>query len=127
VADSRRGLFVYDLAQKTLARMDVDDRICVYGIDGLYRYENQLVAVQNGIRPNRVVRLTLDAAGRRVTHATVLAANLPDFDEPTLGVVVGKRFSFVANSQWNRFDDKHQLPVSSDLSKPVVLRVTVPD
>ena len=124
VADYTQGLYTYDIAAKALRRLDVAPSLCVYGIDGLYRYENSLIAVQNGIRPHRVIRLSLDEAGRQVTHARVLAANLPAFDEPTLGVIIGNRFNFVANSQWNKFNDKHQLP-KTGLHSPIVLRIAL--
>jgi sugar lactone lactonase YvrE len=123
VADYTQGLYAWDIGKKQLSRLDVGAGISVYGIDGLYWYENSLVAVQNGIRPHRVARFKLDPSGRRVLHARVLAANLPEFDEPTLGVVVGNRFSFVANSQWNRFDKNYKLPPKEQLRSPVVLRI----
>lgn len=125
VADYTQGLFAWDIEKKTLSRLEVGAGISVYGIDGLDRYENQLVAVQNGIRPHRVVRFKLDPAGRRVLHARVMAANLAEFHEPSLGVVVGNRYSFVANSQWNRFDQNNRLPPKDQLRSPVVLRISL--
>jgi hypothetical protein len=55
----------------------------------------------------------------------VLAANLREFDEPSLGVVVGDRFNFVADSQWNKFNDKHELPSRGRMRTPVVLRLSL--
>jgi sugar lactone lactonase YvrE len=127
IADYTQGLFYFDIGRRKLQRMEVARGISVYGIDGLYRYQDDLIAVQNGIRPHRVVRFELDDRGRRVRHARVLAASLPDFDEPTLGVLVGNRFAFVANSQWNRFDKNHQLPPNAQLRPPIVLRLTLED
>lgn len=97
VADHTQGLYRYDLDKRALLRVDVARDISVYGIDGLYRDDDDLVAVQNGIRPHRIVRFTLDRNGRRVRRAQVLAAALAEFDEPALGVVDGSRFHFVAN------------------------------
>jgi len=125
IADYSLGLFRYDLEDKKLRRMDVDREICVYGIDGLYRFDKDLIAVQNGIRPHRIVRFRLERGGDRVVHAQVLAANRPEFEEPTLGVIVGKRFSFIANSQWDRFDKNHQLPPDDQLKQPMILRLTL--
>jgi hypothetical protein len=48
------------------------------------------------------------------------AAN-PAFQEPTLGVVVEDTFYFVANSQWNRFDDQGHLPPAQQLQEPLIL------
>jgi len=125
VADYTQGLYRYDLEKRALTRLDVAEDICVYGIDGLYRFDDDLIAVQNGIRPHRVVRFELDRGGKRVRHASVLAASLTEFDEPTLGVVVGRRFHFVANSQWNRFGQDHALPPEAQLRGPVVLEVAL--
>ena len=46
---------------------------------------------------------------------------LAEFDEPTLGVVRGDDFYFVANSHWNRFDAENRLP--DGLSGPIILKV----
>lgn len=123
VADYTQGLYRIDVEKRELTRLEVADDICVYGIDGLYRFGDDLIAVQNGIRPHRVVRFILDRSGKRVRHATVLASGLKEFDEPTLGVIEGRRFHFVANSQWHRFDKDHALPPDAQLRGPVVLQV----
>lgn len=127
VADYTQGLYRYDLDKRKLERLEVGREISVYGIDGLYRYDDDLIAVQNGIRPHRVVRLRLDRGGRRVRHAYVLAADLEHFDEPTLGVMVGRRFHFVANSQWHKFDKDHRLPPVEQLRRPTVLGLRLED
>lgn len=125
VADYTQGLFRYRFSDGTLERMEAADDVCLYGIDGLYAFEDSLIAVQNGIRPHRVVRFEI--SGKRVRRARVLAANLPDFDEPSLGVITGKQFSFIANSQWGRFDEKHQLPAKEHMRRPVILRLELED
>lgn len=123
VADYTQGLFRYDLDTGALERLEVAGGISVYGIDGLYRHRDDLIAIQNGIRPHRVVRLELGDRGRKVRRLRVLAANLKAFDEPTLGVVVRDEFYFVANSQWGRFDAEHRLPPPDRLRRPQVLRI----
>ena len=74
-------------------------------------------------RPHRVVGLTLSGDGLQVTASRVLARGLEQFDEPTLGVVQGDTFYFVANSHWNRFDREGNLP--ADLTGPVVMKVSL--
>jgi hypothetical protein len=123
VADYVQGLFRYAIEGGKLERLEVAGGISVYGIDGLYRWRDELIAIQNGIRPHRVVRLTLGDGGKRVRRARVLAANLKGFEEPTLGVVAKDDFYFVANSQWNRFDKEHRLPPADQLRRPQVMRI----
>lgn len=101
----------------------VPDDVSVYGIDGLYAAENALIVVQNGITPNRVVRLQLDDAGAAVTGATVLLSADPRFGEPTLGALADGAMYLVANSPWPYFGDPEQPPATSDLPVPTVLRL----
>jgi sugar lactone lactonase YvrE len=123
VADYIGGLYRVWLQDGSLVKLEVADDTTAYGIDGLYRYGNELVAVQNGIRPNRVVALQLSDNGLAITGSRLLAANLEQFDEPTLGVIRGDDFYFVANSHWNRFKRDNQLP--EGLTGPIVLRLAL--
>ncbi len=51
--------------------------------------------------------------------------NDPQFDEPTLGVVVGNDFYFVARSQWRAFDEKAGLFPAEKLTEPTILKVAL--
>lgn len=130
IADYTRGLMRYDRELKKLEQIPGREDVCLYGIDGLYYYKGSLVAIQNGVRPNRVVRIDLDESGAlaRVTGMQVLAANLDEFDEPTLGVLKHSGvFYFVANSHWNRVGADNQLPALDQLSRPIVMRIDLRD
>jgi len=121
LADYTGGVYRLDFASGALTPLDAPADISLYGVDGLYRHGNSLIAIQNGLRPHRVVRWELNPDGDGVISATVLAMNLPQFDEPTLGAVLGDSFYFVANSHWNRFDRENSLP--DGLSGPIVMRI----
>lgn len=123
VADYVSGLHRVSLQDQSMAKVRVPADVSDYGIDGLYRYGNELIAIQNGSRPNKVLALQLDGDGMAVISSRLLAANLEQFDEPTLGVVKGDDFYFVANSHWNRFDREHKLP--DGLSGPVILKLSL--
>jgi hypothetical protein len=125
VADYTSGLFRVSLRDGAAEPVPLPPLTSAYGIDGLYRHGDELIAIQNGIRPHRVVAFTLSADGGAVASSRILAANLEDFDEPTLGVVHGGDFYFVANSHWNRFDRDNGLP--EGLSGPIILRVRLGD
>lgn len=120
IADWRTGLYRYRPATDELERVD-DGAGAPYGIDGLYRDGDSLLAVQNGITPNRVTRFTLTRDRRAVATAEILLMNHPDFDEPTLGVVSGDSFFVVANSHWNRFTPENTLPDA--LEPPCILEI----
>ena len=121
VADYIGGLYRVVLGTGSVEKMVISANVTDYGIDGLYRFGKELIVIQNGIRPHRVVGLELSGDGRSVVDARTLASNLDEFDEPTLGFVRGVDFYFVANSHWNRFDRDNALP--EDLSGPIILRV----
>jgi hypothetical protein len=123
LADYTRGLFRYAPDGGALERVVAAPGVGTYGIDGLYRHGDALVAIQNGYRPHRVVRLQLADGGRRVRAQRVLAANLAAFDEPTLGVVVDDELWFIANSQRDKFREDHTLPPPDQLRPPSILRL----
>jgi hypothetical protein len=100
-----------------------DEGVLALGIDGLYRVGADLVGIQNGVEPYRVVRLHLGPGGTRVAGAEVLERARPDYAEPTLGVVVGRTLYYVANSQWERFKDDGTIDSPDRLQRPLVLRL----
>ncbi len=121
VADYIGGLYRVSLQDGSFVKLDVPDNITDYGIDGLYLYDDELIVIQNGIRPHQVAAFQLSDNGLAVVGRRLLAANLEQFDEPTLGVVHGDDFYFVANSHWNRFDRESRLP--EDLNGPIILKL----
>ena len=123
VADYIGGLYRISLSDGAMRKLRVPSGTTDYGIDGLYRHGSTLVAIQNGIRPHRVSAFELDDDGLSIRRGRTLAANLPEFDEPTLGVVRGDELYFVANSHWNRFDRENRLP--EGLSGPIILKLSL--
>lgn len=123
VADYIGGLYRVTLADGKVDKVRVQANVTDYGIDGLYRRGKELIAIQNGMRPHRVVALTLGDDGLSITAGRTIAANLEEFDEPTLGFVAGDDFVFIANSHWNRFDADNRLP--DGLTGPIILRVSL--
>jgi len=114
-ADYSLGLFGVDLAAgKGFDLGYQPDRLVLGGIDGLYWYDDALVAIENGMSPKRVIRLRLDKDGHNVAHAMPLDAANPAFTLPTYGTVDGDSLYFVANSQKALYD---QYGVLKDASK----------
>jgi hypothetical protein len=123
VADYALGLVRVSVGSEIVAPVEVPETLTTLGIDGLMAWKGDLIAIQNGVQPARVVQLGLDRRGR-VTTWRVLQANLEGFDEPTLGVIRGDELCYVANSHWNRFE-KGRLPSADQLAPPLVLRTTL--
>ena len=122
VADYGRGIFVFEVKSKKFKKVESPSSVSLLGIDGLYFYRGDLITVQNGVRPHRVVRLFLNEAMDRVETSDVIEANNPIFDEPTLGVIVKDDFYYIANSQWESVNEKGELAPVEKLRKPIVLK-----
>ena len=123
VADYIGGVSRVRIADGGVEKLAVPAAVSDYGIDGLYRHGSRLIAIQNGIQPHRVTAFKLSNDGLAIESAEILAMNLPEFDEPTLGTVVGDDFYLVANSHWNRFDENNELP--DGLTGPIVLKLSL--
>ena len=104
-ADYSMGIFFIDRATKAIERIDYAGGTTLLGIDGLVRNGNTLIAVQNGIAPQRVVAITLNASGNGVAAVKVISANDPNIPEPSLGTMRGDDYCVVANAQWSRFNE----------------------
>jgi sugar lactone lactonase YvrE len=71
------------------------------GVDGLYWYEDSLVAVQNYMGLDRVVRFRFEQG--EIGCVEVLVGRQPIFVDPTTGCVIGDEFFFIANSKVEPF------------------------
>lgn len=114
VADHASGLLRVDLNSRAVVRLEPPADRTLIGIDALVRAPNgELVAVQNGLRPIRVLRLTLDANAEAVTGVTVLESAHINMPAPALGcIATGGAFFFVGNSGWLRFDEMGSGPTA---------------
>lgn len=103
-ADYERGLFGLELARGTAFDVAYPDNSILYGIEGLYMYEGQLVAIQNGIRPERVMRFKLGEDGHAIEMGVPVESANPAFATPTLGTLVDNHLYYIANSQRSYYD-----------------------
>lgn len=76
--------------------------------------------------PARVMRFVLDSARRRIVKATVLDRNVALADEPTIGTLARGQFVYVANGQWEKYDDNGVRRTSIPLTAPVLLALPLP-
>ncbi|MEO8503960.1 MAG: hypothetical protein ABI609_08700 [Acidobacteriota bacterium] len=123
VSDYGRGIFAIELRAGIVIRLRVPEGMALLGFDGLQRSGNCLVAVQNGLEPNKVLSLHLTSDGLGIDRTEVLEMNTPWLDEPTLGTVTPDGFVFVANSGDGKFRKaKGDFNVFKP-SEPLLLRI----
>jgi sugar lactone lactonase YvrE len=125
VADYSRGLCLLGADGGVRVLRSPEDA-WLGGIDGLsVKGRRDLIAVQNGITPNRVVRIRLNETVDAVAAVDVLDLAHPEHDQPTLGEVVGDDFLYVANSLWGAWDEEGNLAEGRKLTPPVILRISL--
>ncbi|HSC48244.1 MAG TPA: hypothetical protein VLG68_09165, partial [Gammaproteobacteria bacterium] len=115
-----------DLVRSELKRLATPANVYTYYVDALALHGRDLVAVQNEVDPQRVVRFRLDDSGLVITSAEVLDAWDSLVPEPTLAALVGDRLYLVSNSQWRRFDENGKLPPPDQLQPPLIVSLSLP-
>lgn len=113
------GIYAIDLASGKVSWVKPTVRQSLAGIDGLVAHGTDLIAIQNGIGPSRVVELKLSADKSTITALRVLEEGNPAFGEPTLGTLKGDTLLFVANNPLEKFLDDKKL---DGLPAPIVLQ-----
>ena len=122
VADFAHGIAIVDVATGDLRALPHAANVSLHGIDGLYRHDSGLIAVQNGAGTERVVRFRLDKDGRQVVSLDILESRNPTFAIPTTGVIVGSDFYYIANSLLDRVGPDGRLKPNARLEPVVVLK-----
>jgi len=124
VADYSKGIFAIDLRTRDVHPLRVPPNASLLGVDGLYFVNDRtLIGTQNGTNPNRIIRIRLAPGGLAVSSVETLLANASGMGDPTLGVMIGKRFFFNANAQWDLFGEDGKIADPLKLQPAVVLSV----
>jgi hypothetical protein len=127
VADYSRGIAIINVQSgQGVSWLRHGPELALYGIDGLYRYGQNLIAVQNGTAPERLLIMRLDPSFTRVVEWHVALARAPGLGDPTHGIVLGNKFEFISNSGWDRVDDQGNLKPAA-AAKPALWSIELPD
>jgi hypothetical protein len=105
LTDYVNGLLKVDVGTRSVRRLSTPPDTTLLGIDALVRApDGSFITVQNGVRPMRVLRLTLDSVGESVAQVDVLESAHMTMAGPALGCIAKKEFFFVGNAGWSRFE-----------------------
>jgi len=128
VTDYREGIFRIELSTGIIQQIKNQTEHPLKGIDGLYRYQDWLIAIHNGLWPFQVTAYRLSVDGTAITQYRYLEKALPEMGEPTLGYLDGDLFYYLANSPWGAYDaeggflpEKATLPIIRSLDLGTLL------
>jgi hypothetical protein len=117
------GMYGYDLATGKFFPLTHPSNIALTGIDGLYFDRGDLIAIQNGVTPMRLMRFRLGRDRKSVDRADVLEWLNPRIILPTTGAIAGDDFYFIADAQLGAFNADGSIWPMEKL-KPVVILKT---
>jgi sugar lactone lactonase YvrE len=114
LSDHANGLLRVDLRSREVRRLASPPDTTVIGCDGLCLAPNgDVIAIQNGLRPNRVLRLTLDETGESIAEVKVLESGHLQMAAPSLGCLgPGGDFYFIGNAGWTAFENTDAKPTA---------------
>lgn len=121
VADYVNGLLVAE--EGSVVELSTPNNLTALGIDGVCSEGDRVYAVQNGVTPPRLIRLTIDRKRRALLRLDVLDQQPVHAPEPTQCTAGKDAVYYLANSQWElRAEDGTPLP-GARLQGPRVRRV----
>jgi len=126
IADYSNGIHIVSRDGKTHNILPMPPQTTLHGIDALVRHGRDLIGVQNGIDPQRVILVRMAPGWTAVEGVDVLAANLPDMSEPTLATIIGEDLVFIGNGQWSRFGEDGMIKGADPFAPTKILRRKLP-
>ncbi len=123
LADFAMGIFGFDLTKSVAFELAYNSsKLVLGGINGLYWYDGNLVAIEGGMVPRRVMRLKLSTDGRSIAGAMPLDVAQPAFADLGQGAVADDGLYFVANRQNALYDGNGVLTDPTQLEPVRVFR-----
>jgi hypothetical protein len=120
-----QGIVSIDLATKEIKSI-THAHYFIIGADGLYRYKNKLISVQNVTFPEGIVEMELSDDNKTITNIKHLVVGIPEFDTPTTGVIVGDEFYFIANSQlFQLIGNKGRIKNPEKLRETTIMKISL--
>jgi hypothetical protein len=103
-ADRVLGIHKLDIAPDEITKIQSNKYISPIGIDGLYYYNNALIAIHNGVNPFKIVQYLLDVESANVIGQKYINRAGPSLGQPTLGQIKDGYFYYISNSLRDAYD-----------------------
>ena len=98
VADRYKGVFVVDPIAEQAAMLGGPENLNLGGIEGIEYADGQLIVIQGGMQPQRLMRLTLAQNGSIAESVAPMAVAIAPFNRPGVGTIRGDSVFYFANS-----------------------------
>ncbi|MEI6106601.1 MAG: hypothetical protein WCR49_06250 [Opitutae bacterium] len=122
VTDYAQGIWKIPLPTRDAVLLPAPGNSNLRGLDGLYAAPGGgLVAVQNGTKTQRILRIFLDDTGGPLRVSELLSGH-PAMTDLGLGQVSHGRLHFIANSGWELYPTPASTPAARDV---IVLSTSV--
>ncbi|HEY4281584.1 MAG TPA: SMP-30/gluconolactonase/LRE family protein [Chthoniobacterales bacterium] len=120
------GIAQVNTATGEPTRLPQPDTVVTGGIDGLYWHGGDLLGVQNGTNPGRVIRIALGEEGTCVSGLTVLqSSHHPEFAEPTTGAIGNDALYVIGNSYVGHYQSDRTIKDADKLKGTAIVAVPV--
>lgn len=100
LVDKWKGILVIDPVNETSAMLEgpEDPPLNFGGIESVMQVGAELIVIQGGISPQRVMGMLLDPSGGAVKEFRPMAIELEDFDRPSGGIIHDEAVYYFANA-----------------------------
>lgn len=98
-SDAVMGIFVVDPEAQQASFLRGPETLNLGGISGIEYVDGQLIVVQSGISPQRLMRLTLDSTGAEVAEVSPMAIALEQFNAPGITTIHENQVYYFANTR----------------------------
>lgn len=119
VADFVSGLYRVDLLSGGMTRILPPADGSLLGISFMTRYGKDIIAIQTGFKPHKVMRLRMSDDWTQVKSVDVLLRSDRLLAQPTQGSITNDTFVFVAKSQWDNLDARGN-PIKAEANPAVI-------
>lgn len=123
IAEYARGIARVDRATGAVTWLGRAPDVLLTGIDGLLMSGRDLMAVQNNVNPNRIVRLVLDPAGSTVVRSEIVLRDASLLPEPTHVAMANGALYAIGNAGWSKYGDDGAPAAGVAMAAPRILRI----
>ena len=120
------GLAKLNLNTRQIIQLKSPDGVSISGresFDGLYYYKWSIIGVKSDTK--QIVQLKLNDDGSGFDQVWVLERDHPMMNRPTTGVLIGNELFYIANAQFDNFNDDGSLFPMQRMYEPVILKVAL--